>query len=216
MATHSAAGIAFGFSQEASRLLRAAEGLIRAASAVLDAAGGASVKSPAGTAAAAAGGLVGPTGKRRRRNKKKKKEVALGESAKPDVNMGGGAGSVEQWVHSDGSVLFGDLSELGSACAAGSSGGAAASVHPTAAARATPMEIQAAGAIVPSSEAATGRGTARQKWASGELGKLQGMSTPDLRRMTGFVSLDGRGSRRVLLDRLTGYFQEMAADSLMA
>ena len=103
LAVHAASGLALGTSVEASRLLRVAEGLCRAASALLSAEGTAA----AAAGASGAGGTLpaaGPAAGRRKKKPRKKKQPQSREEDSDQVMTACEAG---------GSVVIGDLTEFG-------------------------------------------------------------------------------------------------------
>ena len=112
MAVHSAAGLAIvAASPEAARLLRTAEGLCRAASAVLAAACSSGSSVPRG------GGPGDATEKpQKARKKKKKAKSKKQETSEAGIGEGAAMSDDSDAVNlapPGGSVVFGDLSELG-------------------------------------------------------------------------------------------------------
>ena len=117
LAVHSAATLALAQSREAARLLRAAEGLCRAAVAVLGAAP--TVRKDTAPAAPAAGEPGKGTSRSARRRRRQAASAAMAARGGCVSSQEGGKGeaqdagvTVDTMELDDGSVVVGDLSEL--------------------------------------------------------------------------------------------------------
>ena len=136
LAAHAASGLSVGCSpREVQRLLRAAEGLLRTAVAILSTAPSSAPAPSAAEPPVHAASVAPRAAKRRQRPRSKalaSKEKAAAE--KTGLQPGGETAIEEKLMLADGSILFGDLSELRSGTVGGGGDGEAAPAGSAAAA----------------------------------------------------------------------------------